>query len=121
MTFSRLVVLPIRLTAFVLLSSLAAAAAAQLRAIPAEAKRGRIEHVQDTIVAIDGKRYRLLPGAQIRSASNTFLVPMAIPKGAPARYLVDDAGNVRQVWILSPLELAGEGRENRATPPAAGE
>ena len=114
MTFARLVVL-------LLLSCLAAAAAAQLRAIPAEAKRGRIEHVQDMMVAIDGKPHRLLPGAQIRSASNTLLVPIAIPKGAPARYLVDDAGNVRQVWILSPLELAGEQREDRATPPAAGQ
>ena len=114
MTFARIV-------AVLLLSCLAATASAQLRTIPAEAKRGRIEHVQDTIVSIDGKRHRLLPGAQIRSASNTLLVPIAIPKGAQARYLVDDAGNVRQVWILSPLELASEPHENPAAPAAGGQ
>ena len=103
MSLARLVMLSV-------LSTFAAAAAAQLRTIPAEAKRGRIEHVQETTVAIDGKRYRLLPGAQIRSASNTLLVPMAIPKGAAARYLADGDGSIRQVWILSAQELAKESR-----------
>jgi hypothetical protein len=114
MTFARVV-------ALLLLSCLAGAATAQVRTIPAEAKRGRIEHVQDTTVAIDGKRHRLLPGAQIRSASNTLIVPMAIPKGARARYLADDGGNVRRVWLLSPQELAAEPPEKPATLPAAGQ
>ncbi|HEX7054191.1 MAG TPA: hypothetical protein VF211_09720 [Burkholderiales bacterium] len=99
-----------RIAVLLLLSCLVPAALAQLRTIPAEAKRGRIEHVQETIVAIDGKRYRLAPGARIRSASNTLLVPMAIPRGARARYLAHRDGSIREVWILSPQELAAEPR-----------
>ena len=103
MTFGRVV-------ALLLLSCLAGAAAAQVRAIPAEAKRGRIEHVQEMVVAIDGKPRRLAPGAQIRSASNSLLVPMAIPKGAQVRYVADRDGSIREVWILSAQELAKERR-----------
>jgi len=97
-----------RLAAVLLLASLAAGAWAQLRTLPAESKRGKIEHVQDMIVAIDGVQRRLAPGAQIRGPSNALLVPVAIPKGAIARYVLDGEGHVRQAWILSPTELALE-------------
>ncbi|HLS86626.1 MAG TPA: hypothetical protein VK043_10050 [Burkholderiales bacterium] len=97
-----------RLVAVLVLISLAAGAAAQLRTLPAESKRGKIEHVREMIVAIDGKARRLAPGAQIRGPSNTLLVPMAIPRGALARYTLDSQGQIRQVWILSPQELAKE-------------
>ena len=97
-----------RLAAVLLLVSVASGALAQLRSLPAEAKRGKIEHVQDMVVAIDGTKKRLAPGAQIRGPSNTLVLPVAIPKGALARYTVDAQGQVRQVWILSAQELALE-------------
>lgn len=83
-----------------------AAAAAQLRTIPTDAKRGTMRHVQDMVVEIDGARARLAPGAQIRSVSNTIVLPGALPPDSPVRYLFDATGQIKQVWILSPQEAA---------------
>jgi len=81
-----------------------ASAHAQLRTIPEQAKQGEIRHVQETIVSIDGVQQRLAPGAQIRDQSNRLVVPSALPPGAQVKYLLNDEGLVRQVWILRPEE-----------------
>jgi len=83
-----------------------ALAHAQVRTIPGEAKRGKIRHVQETIVSIDGVEQRLAPGAQIRDEENRIIVPTAVPAGAPVKYLLDAEGLVRRVWILTPQEAA---------------
>ena len=93
-----------RRTLILLLAVLPGAALAQLRTIPEDAKRGTIRHVVEMDVLIDGVRERLAPGAQIRSAGNTVILPLAIPADAPVRYRRDVDGRVRQVWILSPEE-----------------
>lgn len=85
---------------------------AQLRAIPDQAKGGEIRHVQDAIVSINGVELRLAPGAQIRDESNRLLVPTAVPAGAQVKYLVDEQGLVRRVWILTPEEGAKRGAVN---------
>jgi hypothetical protein len=95
-----------RCAAFALLAAFAALAFAQVRTIPDDAKRGVMRHVQDTIVEIDGKPQRLSAGAQIRSASNLILVPAAVPPGSLVKYRLDPAGQVRQVWLLTPQEAA---------------
>src|SRR4051812_16271149 len=95
-----------RIAAFVLFAGFAMAASAQLRTIPPEAKRGRIEHVQDMTVAIDGVRKRLAPGAQIRGPSNLIVLPVALPAGASVKYLIDSDGMVQQVWLLTAEEAA---------------
>jgi hypothetical protein len=84
----------------------AASAYGQARGIPQDAERGSIRHLQDMVVEIGGKRLRLAPGAQIRDASNRVVMPTALPAGAPAKYVVDGAGLVRRVWILTPEEAA---------------
>ena len=91
---------------WVLLALAGTAAEAQLRTLPAEAKRGEIRHVQDTLVEIDGKPMRLSPGAQIRDAGNLILMPSALTPGSLIKYLLDPQGNVFRVWILSPQEAA---------------
>jgi hypothetical protein len=83
-----------------------AVAAAQVRSIPAEAKRGEIRHLQEMDVAIDGKPMRLAAGAQIRDESNRVLLPTALPAGARVKYTLDQAGYVFRVWILSAQEAA---------------
>jgi hypothetical protein len=96
-----------RFLPIVLAVSLASASAhAQLRTIPEQAKRGEIRHLHDMVVAIDGAPQRLAPGVQIRDASNRLVVPTALPNGAVVKYLVNEAGLVRQVWILTPAEAA---------------
>jgi hypothetical protein len=79
---------------------------AQLRSIPDQARRGEIRHLQDADVSIDGVRQRLAPGAQIRDESNRVVVPAAVPAGAQVKYVLNDEGLVRQVWILTPAEAA---------------
>jgi hypothetical protein len=87
-----------------------AGAAAQLRTIPQDAKRGTMRHIQETIVEIDGKRERLSQGAQIRSQSNTIVLPVALPRDSVVKYQLDQAGHVHRVWILTPQEAAQPGK-----------
>jgi len=90
----------ISLLCFVAASALAQAA----RDIPDQAKPGAITHLQDMIVAINGVAVRLAPGVQIRDQDNRLIVPTAVPPGSQAKYLLDQDGFVRQVWILTPKE-----------------
>jgi len=100
----------LRLIAVGLLTALPAYLAplslAQVRSIPAAAKRGEIRHLQDMLIEIDGKRMMLAPGAQIRNGANLIIVPTALPPGALVKYLVDAQGMVSRVWILTPQEAA---------------
>jgi hypothetical protein len=88
----------------VLLLFLPLAAAAQLRTIPQEAKRGEIRHLQDMLVEIDGKPQRLSPGAQIRDAHNRLVLPVSLTGKSEVKYLLDRSGMVHRVWILSAKE-----------------
>lgn len=85
---------------------LPAGAQAQLRTIPGEAKDGEIRHLYDMLVSINGVQMRLAPGAQIRDEANRIIVPTALPAGTKVKYLLDNEGLVRQVWILTPQEAA---------------
>ena len=82
------------------------AAVAQVRQIPAYAKRGHITHIQGTIVDMDGERMQLSAGAQIRSNDNLIVVPMSLPAGALVKYTLDGMGQIHRVWILTPQEAA---------------
>jgi hypothetical protein len=101
-----------RCAAFAFLAAFAALAFAQLRTIPDDAKRGVMRHVQETLVEIDGQPQRLSAGAQIRSESNLILVPSAVPPGSLVKYRLDQAGQVRQVWLLTPQEAAQPDKAN---------
>src|SRR5260221_13067564 len=97
----------IRSIAFVLLLAVAAGAAqAQLRSIPADAKRATLSHVEGMMVEIDGRKMQLAAGAQIRDGRNMILVPAAVPPGVAVKYLLDSQGLIGSVWILSPQEAA---------------
>jgi hypothetical protein len=82
------------------------AAAAQFRDIPADARRGKLVHVYDMDVQIDGVPQRLARGARIRDADNRIVMPTSVPPDSQIRYLLNAEGMVRQVWILSPREAA---------------
>jgi len=86
-------------------------AQAQLRSIPADAKRGEMVHVEDTAVEIGGKRMRLAAGAQIRGANNLIVLPSALPPRSLVKYTVDPQGDVFRVWILSAQEAAQPDRK----------
>jgi hypothetical protein len=95
-----------RLLAAVFLLLVSAAVLAQLRTVPANAKRGEMRHLQDMFVQIDGARARLAPGAQIRDIHNRLVLPAAIAPGSVVKYQLDAQGMVHRVWILTPQEAA---------------
>ena len=84
----------------------ASAAQAQLRTIPADAKRATMSHVEGMTVELDGKKMLLAAGAQIRDGRNMIVVPTMVPKGILVKYQLDTQGLVGRVWILSPQEAA---------------
>ena len=84
----------------------AASAAAQVRTIPQDARRAQIRHVQANIVELNGVQAPLAPGAQIRDASNRIIIPTSVPAGALVKFRLDENGQVREVWILTPTEAA---------------
>jgi len=88
------------------LAFVCAGAQAQLRTIPAEAKRGEMRHVQGMIVEIDGKRMNLAPGAQIRGPGNLIVLPMALPPESLVKYTLDAQQHIARVWILTSEEAA---------------
>ena len=91
----------------VLLLSIAATAAAQLRTIPKEAVLGRIRHLESMLIELDGtKVVQLSAGAQIRDTDNRLVLPTSLTERTVVRYLVDGAGDVHRVWILSADEIA---------------
>ncbi len=97
----------IRGTAVLAALALAAVAAqAQLRTIPADAKRGTLSHVQEMIVLLDGKQARLSAGAQIRDQNNRVVVPTQLPKESKVKWLPDAAGHLHRIWIMTPQEIA---------------
>ena len=102
-----------RLLAVALALCASVAAHAQVRTIPADAKRGTMRHLQDMIVQIDQSNARLAPGAQVRDAHNRLVLPTAIPPGSAVRYQRDAMGHVSRVWILTAEEAAAS-----APPPA---
>ena len=92
---------------FLLLAGFAAAAVAQLRTIPADAKRATMRHLQGMMVELDGKPAMLSAGAQIRDTSNRIVVPSAVANTTAVRYLPDLSGQqIHRVWVLSPEEAA---------------
>ncbi len=96
----------IRVILLIAAIALASSAQAQLRTIPAEAKRATLSHVEGMTVEIDGKRVQLAAGTQIRDGRNMIVVPAAVPPGVLIKYLPDAQGQVARIWILSPQEAA---------------
>jgi hypothetical protein len=88
------------LTVLVALLFAGGVAAQTARNIPADAPKGRFTALQLPVVAIDGKQYRLAPGARIFNANNLTVTPNLVPAGTPVRYELDAQGLVRTVWIV---------------------
>jgi hypothetical protein len=99
--------MPRSITAFAVAIALAASsltATAQLRRIPEGAKHGEFTAGQLPAVRIDGKDYRLAPGARILNANNATITPNLVPPKSFVSYQLDGQGQVRTVWVLTAEE-----------------
>ena len=99
------------LSATLLLAFATAAAQAQLRTIPENAKRATMSHVQGMTVEMDGERTELAAGAQIRDINNMIVLPTALPANVLVKYIPDMHGQVWRIWILSAQEAAQPDRK----------
>jgi hypothetical protein len=95
-----------RLAALALLLPALAMAQAVTRPIPADAKRGYLSHVAETMLSLDGRAVKLAPGGTIRDASNLIIMPTMVPRDSLVRYKANAAGEIVSAWILTPEEAA---------------
>jgi hypothetical protein len=90
------------IAATVLVACLIGGAEAQSvkRNIPADAALGTINAATASQIDIDGKVFRLAPGARILNQRNLTVTPNMVKPGAPARYTLDATGQVRAIWLV---------------------
>jgi len=87
---------------------LAAPGTAQVqRQFPQNALRGQIVFAQPPQVALNGEIKRLAPGARIRGTNNMIVLSGSLVGSSEAvHFTIDPEGQIRDVWILRPEELA---------------
>jgi hypothetical protein len=95
------------MAAFWSLPLLSTAHAQGIRSFPANALRGELVVTQTPELLLNGKPARLAPGARIRGEDNLLVMSGAITgQRFKVHYTVDISGQVLDVWILTPQELA---------------
>ncbi|HZF79117.1 MAG TPA: hypothetical protein VEZ89_04945 [Rubrivivax sp.] len=83
------------------------AAAQEPRNFPASALRGEISITQPPDLSLNGQPARLAPGARIRGQNNLLLLSGAlVGQRLVVHYTRDPSGNLLDVWVLTPAELA---------------
>ena len=96
----------VTLAATLLACALPAAAQMQ-RNFPANALRGELVVLQPPEARLNGRPARLAPGARIRGDNNLFVVSGAlIDQRLVVHYTLDMAGQLQDVWVLTPAEVA---------------
>jgi len=97
------------LAALVVVAVASPAAAQIARPFPANALRGELVVVQPPNLSLNGEPARLSPGARIRNARNLLqLSGSLVGQTLTVHYTLNGAGQVHDVWILTPQELAKE-------------
>ena len=83
------------------------AAAQMQRNFPQDALRGEIVIGIPPVISVNGRSAQLAPGARIRDTNNMLALSASI-SGArfTAHYTIDIGGEVKDVWILRPDEMA---------------
>lgn len=80
---------------------------AQLRTLPANAKRATVGQPQMLpYVALGGKVVRLAPGGVIYDQNNRTIVQGALPADADVAFTTDMNGDVARIYVLTPQEQA---------------
>jgi hypothetical protein len=77
-----------------------------IRTFPKDAKRGELVILAAPDIAIDSKADRLSPGARIRDAKNSLVLPGTLAnQPLVVNYVRDNTGLVHNVWVLSSDEI----------------
>ncbi len=88
--------------------ALASPGAAQVqRQFPQTALRGVVVFGQPPQLALNGEPRQLAPGARIRDTSNMIVLSASLAgSSGVVHYTIDPLGQLRDLWILRPEELA---------------
>ncbi len=79
------------------------------RNFPANALRGVLVIVQSPDVSLNGQPARMSPGSRMRGDTNLLLQPASVAgQKLRVNYTVDPSGQVMDVWVLNPVELANK-------------
>jgi hypothetical protein len=85
----------------------ASAQIVQMRPLPPAGKRGTLgEPLALPLVQIGWETYRLAPGAVIFDRSNRTVIQATLPAGEQIWYLLDAAGAIQRIFLLTPDEQA---------------
>ena len=82
---------------------------AHARDFPKDSQRGSVEQFAHPEVTIGKKLYRLVPASKIYNEQNMIIMPAAMPGTAQVMYQLDFSDNIRQMWLLTPDEVANLG------------
>ena len=69
-----------------------------------QAPKARIQPDVLPMIKLNGYSARLTAGARIYGPDNLLVLPANVPSGALVRYQLDQSGDVKIVWILTPDE-----------------
>ena len=85
--------------------SVADVAWAQMRTLPAKAKRATLQAYQNPFVFLGDLQLRLAPGAVIYDTNNRTIVPLSLPAPADVVFTTDQTGAVTRIYVLTPQEI----------------
>jgi hypothetical protein len=89
----------------VLLACVSSSVWAQMRTLPATAKRATLTGYENPFVIVNGERKRLAPGAVIYDVHNRMILPGYLPDRADVAYATDPTGHVMRIYLLTPYEI----------------
>jgi hypothetical protein len=103
------------LLTLVLSAAIGSASYAQLRTLPANAKRTTVGQQKFALpyVELGAKKLKLSPGAVIYDRENRTLVHNALPPGADVIFTTDMHGDVARIYILNAYEQAQLNQKKR--------
>jgi hypothetical protein len=79
------------------------------RQFPPQALRGDLMVTQAPDINLNGQAARLSPGSRIRDANNLLVLSASLSgQKNTVHFTVDEAGLVRDVWLLNAAELANK-------------
>ncbi len=76
------------------------------RTLPQNAVLGELTATSYPYVTIGDKQFHLAPGTRIFDQNNRIILPVSMPTRATVLYKLDANGDLINMWLLTPDELA---------------